>query len=83
MNSKFQTPTTIPEMKFNQSFAVLPDEPGWYFWTEWDAPVRVYKKPRAKSLFVTPPGGVEVRVTPRLAGDFTLLNWCLECGKPH
>lgn len=46
----------------------LPTEPGAYYWSEWKATVDVTK--RGKYLYVTPPGGVEVRITPYIAGTF-------------
>jgi hypothetical protein len=46
-----------------------PTEPGRYFWSEWRAVVEVFA--RRKKLFVTPPGGVTIPVTPHLAGHFT------------
>lgn len=46
----------------------LPTEPGSYYWTEWKCMVQV--EARGKNLVVTPPGGVQVRVTPRIAGEF-------------
>lgn len=50
----------------------LPDKPGVYFWDAWGEYVTVYKKPRFGGLFVKPPvpNAVEVRITPRIAGDF-------------
>lgn len=47
----------------------VPNEPGRYFWSEWRAVVDVFA--RRKKLFVTPPGGVTIPVTPYLAGHFT------------
>lgn len=80
--SRLKEATTLPQMKYNQCFAKLPAAPGQYFWTEWDAEVEVYKKPRRESLFVTPPNGLEIRVTARLAGDFYRLanEHCPTCG---
>lgn len=43
-----------------------PVAPGLYWWDTWKAEVAVVK--RGRSLFVTPPGGVRVAVTARLAG---------------
>lgn len=52
----------------------LPAEPGEYYWTEWAQVVRVYCKTKAHKpggrLYVCIPGGIEVRVTPRIAGQF-------------
>jgi hypothetical protein len=39
-----------------------------YMWTTWNAVVRVIK--RGRKLYVKPPGGVEIQVTARTAGDF-------------
>jgi hypothetical protein len=49
--------------------ANLPDVPGLYRWSEWKALVTVVM--RGKSLYVTPPNGVEIKVTPFIAGKFT------------
>ena len=49
-----------------------PVHPGTYYWSEWKADVLVYRKPRSRYLYVTPPGGVEIRVTPAIAGNFKL-----------
>jgi hypothetical protein len=49
-----------------------PDEPGRWFWTEWNCEVEVYKKPRGKYLYVTPPGGVEIRITDKIAGGWRI-----------
>lgn len=51
--------------------SVLPDKPGLYRWSEWKATVDVYRKAGSKYLYVRPPGGVEVRITPFIAGTFT------------
>ena len=50
----------------------LPDGPGFYWWTEWNARVEVYTKPRSKKLWVTPPGPtpVEIPISPFIAGRF-------------
>lgn len=48
----------------------LPTEPGLYYWSEWKAHVNVYRKRGGKYLYVVPPGGAEVRVTPFIAGTF-------------
>lgn len=61
-------------MNFGPGLVPIPKEPGTYFWTEWNQNVALYKKPRCRSLFVTPPGGVEVRITPRIAGDFIAVS---------
>lgn len=52
----------------------LPEVPGMYYWTEWDCIIKIYSKPRCKGLYVTPPGAsaVEVKITPFIAGKFTL-----------
>lgn len=50
----------------------LPTLPGHYFWTEWGVDVEVYvKRPgRNATLYVKPPGGVAIKVTPFIAGAF-------------
>lgn len=48
----------------------LPTEPGMYYWTEWGRTVEVYRKGRGTALYVTPPGGIEVKVSPFIAGRF-------------
>lgn len=52
----------------------LPTEPGIYYWTEWAQYVQVYAKTKTHKpggrLYVQIPGGIEVRVTPRIAGRF-------------
>ena len=51
----------------------LPAKPGTYFWTEWAQYVEVYCKGKWKPggrLYTRVPGGIEVRVTPRIAGNF-------------
>lgn len=52
----------------------LPTQPGRYHWSEWKAVVHVYRKRGGKHLYVTPPGGVEVRITPYIAGTFRSLT---------
>lgn len=49
--------------------ANLPDVPGLYRWSEWKCLVEVYM--RGRSLYVKPPNGVEIRITPFIAGTFT------------
>jgi hypothetical protein len=46
----------------------LPADAGRYYWTEWAMYVDVYR--RGRHLYTKIPGGVEVRVTPRIAGSF-------------
>lgn len=46
----------------------LPSTPGLFYWTEWKSNVDVTR--RGRHLYVTPPGGIEVRVTHRIAGSF-------------
>lgn len=46
----------------------MPTEPGRYYWTEWSANVEVTR--RRGKLYVTPPGGIEIAVTPNIAGTF-------------
>lgn len=48
----------------------IPKTPGVYYWIEWGENVEVIK--RGKHLYVTPPiaGGIEVRVSGRIAGHF-------------
>ena len=51
----------------------LPTEPGEYYWSEWKCMVQVYAKGKHKPggrLYTRVPGGIEVRVTPRIAGEF-------------
>lgn len=40
----------------------------YYKWTAWSAVVQVMK--RGRKFYVTPPGGVEIQVTARTAGEF-------------
>ena len=49
----------------------LPTEPGRYYWSTWKATVEVYRKKGGRYLYVCPPGGIELRITPRIAGTFT------------
>lgn len=57
---------------------VVPTEPGRYYWTEWACYVEVYCKTKTHKpggrLYVQVPGGIEVRVTPRIAGSFTRME---------
>ena len=48
----------------------LPTAPGCYYWSTWKSLVHVVK--RGQALYVTPPGknGVEVKITPNIAGTF-------------
>lgn len=46
----------------------LPQIPGLYYWSEWKCLVIV--ELRGKFLFVTPPNGIRVKVTPKIAGRF-------------
>ncbi len=46
----------------------LPDHPGLYYWSEWKCLVTV--EIRKGGLFVTPPNGIEIKVTPNIAGRF-------------
>lgn len=48
--------------------ADIPDHPGLYYWSEWKSLVQVVM--RGRSLYVTPPNGVEVKITPNIAGRF-------------
>lgn len=48
----------------------LPQEPGLYYWDTWDRVVRVYRKRSRKKLYVSVTPGVEVEVTPFIAGKF-------------
>lgn len=52
----------------------LPDEDGMYYWTEWAQVVRVYRKRGGRWLYVCIPGGIEVRITPRIAGSFHVVS---------
>lgn len=49
----------------------IPTSPGSYYWSEYKSFVNVVE--RRGKLYVTPPirGGVEIRVTERIAGVFT------------
>jgi len=49
-----------------------PTLPGRYYWTEWKAEVEVIK--RGRTLYVTPPGGVELKITPSIAGQFKAIQ---------
>lgn len=53
---------------------MLPAEPGVYYWSEWKREVRVYRKGRAAQLWAEVPGGIAVKVTPRIAGTFSSLR---------
>lgn len=46
----------------------LPDGPGLFYWSEWRVVVEVTQ--RGRTLYVTPPNGVEIKVTPNIAGKF-------------
>lgn len=46
----------------------LPTHPGLYYWSEWKSLVQVTM--RGHSLYVTPPNGIEVKITPNIAGKF-------------
>lgn len=48
----------------------LPASPGMYYWTEWGMVVQVYAKGKGDRLYTKIPGGLEVRITPRIAGSF-------------
>lgn len=52
----------------------LPTKPGIYWWSTWKALVEVVK--RGSALYVTPPArtAVEVRISPRIAGEFTWVS---------
>lgn len=56
----------------------LPTEPGEWFWTEWKMLVQVYGKTKTwkpgKPLYTKIPGGIEVRITRRIAGNFRKLR---------
>jgi hypothetical protein len=49
----------------------LPAGEGNYYWSTWAQIVRVYRKKGGRHLYVDCPGGLPVRVTPRIAGNFT------------
>jgi hypothetical protein len=53
----------------------IPTEPGRYWWSEWKCNVDVYRKRGGRHLYVTPPGGVEVRVSHKIAGTFLRVNY--------
>jgi hypothetical protein len=59
--------STLPKQRER---ATLPTQPGRYHWSEWKCTVEVYRKRGGVHLYVCPPGGVEVRVTPQIAGTF-------------
>lgn len=59
----------LPPRNVNTT-GTVPDQAGLYFWSEWSCVVKVYHKPRFRGLFVTPPKGVEIRITERIAGRF-------------
>jgi len=48
----------------------VPTHAGRWYWSEWGTDVTVYKKRGGKHLYVTPPGGVEIRITPKIAGGW-------------
>lgn len=48
--------------------ARIPSKPGNYYWSEWKCVVEV--KQRGQQLYVTPPNGVEVKITAKIAGRF-------------
>lgn len=50
--------------------STLPTEPGPYYWSEWKTVVDVYRKRGGKYLYVKPPSGTEVRISPFIAGTF-------------
>lgn len=61
----------------------LPAEPGVYYWTEWAQNVEVYCKTKTWKpggrLYTKVPGGIEVRVTPRIAGQFINMRRNKQC----
>ena len=67
MASPYRAP---PTMRRPTNRTALPTQPGWYFWSEWKTVVDVYRKRGGKYLYVKPPGGIEVRITPYIAGTF-------------
>ena len=51
-----------------------PTHAGQWYWKEWDAEFKVYtKKGKGRRLYVTPPGGVEIPVSARIAGGWFAL----------
>lgn len=50
-----------------------PTHAGRWYWSEWDTVVTVYKKRGGRHLYVTPPGGVEIRITHKIAGGWIAL----------
>lgn len=50
----------------------IPKSAGTYYWSEYGCNVEVRRKRGSPHLYVTPPmrGGVEIRITPRIAGVF-------------
>lgn len=67
-----QTGRKYPPRVINMT-GTVPDREGRYEWSEWGV-VAVYSKPRFKGLFVTPPKGVEIRITERIVGRFRYLG---------
>lgn len=66
-----RTYVRIPKQRVKRRVnPTAPTKPGWYYWDEWNANVEVYRKPKGFHLYVTPPNGVEIRVTPNIAGTF-------------
>ena len=51
--------------------STAPTKPGVYYWSEYKCNVEIIKL--GKFLYVTPPinGGVEIKVTSRIAGKFS------------
>lgn len=47
----------------------MPNREGRWFWKEWNREVVVYKKRGGRYLYVNP-GGVEIRITPKIAGGW-------------
>jgi hypothetical protein len=58
----------LEESKLTPLRRDLPNAPGLYYWSEWKSLVTV--EMRGKNLFVTPPNGVRVKITHRIAGTF-------------
>lgn len=48
----------------------MPTHAGRWYWSEWNTDVTVYKKRGGKHLYVTPPGGAEIRITYKIAGGW-------------
>lgn len=59
---------TMQRVQRAKSNRDIPDVPGLYYWSEWKCNVEVVL--RRGGLYVTPPNGIEIKVTPAIAGKF-------------